>query len=71
MAYDYSKLKGKIIEKCGSQTKFKELMGISHTSINKKLNNKVQFTQEDIEKAIDILELKKEDIPQYFFKLKV
>ena len=71
MAYDYSKLKGKIIEKCGSQTKFKELMGISHTSINKKLNNKVQFTQEDIEKAIEILELDKKDIPLYFFTTKV
>lgn len=71
MAYDYSKLEGKIKEKCGSQLKFQKMMGLSHTSISNKLNNKVQFTQEDIEKAIKILDLKKEEISLYFFKLKV
>ena len=71
MQYDYSKLKGRIKEKCGNQNQFQEKMGLSHTSINKKLNNKVQFTQEDIEKAIEILELDKKDIPLYFFATKV
>lgn len=27
MAYDYSKLNGRIIEKCGTQAKFADLMG--------------------------------------------
>lgn len=71
MIYDYSKLRGKIIEKCGTQTKFQELMKLSHTSISDKLNNKIDFTQEDIEKAIEILNIKRADISIYFFNLKV
>ncbi len=71
MSYDYSKLKGRIVEKCGNQANFTSKMGISHTSMNKKLNNKVQFTQEDIEKAVEILGLEKKDISLYFFTLKV
>lgn len=71
MQYDYSKLKGRIKEKCGNQIQFQEQMGLSHTSINKKLNNKIQFTQKDIEKAIEILDLETKDIPLYFFTPKV
>ena len=71
MAFDYSKLYGKIKEKCETQQKFAKLMGIARTSLNAKLNNNSKFTQSEINKAIEILGLTQNEIPEYFFKTKV
>lgn len=71
MSIDYSKLKGRIVEKCGTQSKFAEMMGLSERSISMKLNNKISFNQVEIKKAIEVLELKECDIEEYFFKTKV
>lgn len=71
MAYDYSKLNGRIIEKCGTRAKFADLMGLSTRTISLKLNNKIKFKQDEIQKAIVILQLDSTDISEYFFNLKV
>lgn len=71
MAYDYAKLNGKIVEKCGTQAVFAERMGLSERTISLKLNNKVAFKQPEIQKALLILGLTESDIQAYFFTLKV
>lgn len=71
MAYDYSKLNGKIIEVCGTQGKFAEMMGLSERTISLKLNNKIMFKQDEITKASEILEISMEEMQRYFFNLKV
>ena len=71
MAYDYAKLNGKIVEKCGTQAVFAERMGLSKRTISLKLNNKVAFKQPEIQKALPILGLTESDIQAYFFTLKV
>lgn len=71
MAYDYSKLNGKIIEKCGTKAKFAEMMGLSKRTISLKLNNKTHFKQPEIQKTLKILDLTIDEIQVYFFTLKV
>ena len=71
--FDYSKLRGRIVEKLGSIKKYAELLGLSDTSIGNKLKLKVPFTQDEILRSTepDVLDIKVNDIPQYFFTKKV
>ena len=71
MAYDYAKLNGRIIEKCGTQAKFAEKMGLSERTVSLKLNNKVAWKQTEMQKAVIILELPANEIQAYFFTMKV
>lgn len=65
--FDYNKLRGRIIEKCGSFGEFSVLMGWSLTTQQRKLSGKISWTQRDIVCACRILELEATDIPAYFF----
>lgn len=71
MAFDYSKLKGKIKEKCNTQSAFALKMGFSNQTLSAKLGNLVDFNQEEIMKALKILELSDKDVTRYFFTPKV
>lgn len=73
MAYDYSKLAGRIVEKFGSRKAFAKAYGISLNSVSKKLNGKMGITKADIEKMSqpDLLDIPAEEIHKYFFKVKV
>ena len=67
MAFDYSRLKGKIVEKFGTQGAFAKALGLSQRALSLKLRGKVFFRQDEIERAINLLCIKKEDIDKYFF----
>jgi len=71
MAFDYSKLRGKIVEKYGNQAKFAAALGVSENTFSLKMNNKVRFTTDDIAVISDMLDIKADDIGGYFFTLKV
>lgn len=71
MLYDYSKLNGRIIEKCGTQAIFAERMGTSERTISLKLNNKVAWKQPEMQKAAKVLDFPETDIQLYFFAMKV
>lgn len=71
MSFNYSKLRGKIIEVCGTQAKFSTELGIGRVSLSKRLNNQLQFSNEEIMRACTILKIDKMDIPEYFFTEKV
>ena len=64
--FDFSKLKGKIKEKLGTQREYAKALGYSEKTISKKLSNQTPFTQKDIEKSIKVLDLESAD--PYFFK---
>ncbi len=71
MSFDYNKLRGKIIEVCGSQLEFAKKMKMSERTLSLKMNGKVFWKQCEICKAIDILKLSNYDITEYFFTPKV
>ena len=69
MAYDYNKLLGRIVEKCGTQSRFAEAMGLSERSVSLKLNGKVGWKQKEIVKACEVLDISTDDLCKYFFAL--
>ena len=71
--YDYSKLRGRIIEKLGNCKKYATILGISDTALYNKLNNKVPFNQDEILKSMskDALDINSSEVCNYFFMQKV
>lgn len=67
MAYDYSKLRGRVVEMCGTLGEFAKRMGLSDRAISLKLNGKSAWTQKNIDKALEVLHLTEKDIRPYFF----
>ena len=70
MAFNYSKLLGRIVEICGTQANFAEAMNLSERTISLKLNNKINWKQSEIEQACSVLQIHYCDIPAYFFATK-
>lgn len=71
MSKDFSKLSGRIVEKFGTQYNFATAIGLSERSLSLKLNNRVGWKDEEMEKAIELLDLDITEIPSYFFTYNV
>ena len=67
MPYGYDKLRGRIVEKYGNQENFAKKIGISSTSLSKKMTGVTGFSQKDINKWSELLDIDKEDYGTYFF----
>ena len=67
MVWDYSKLRGKIKEVCGTQDELAQKIGMGRVSLSKRLNNQLDFEQEEIFKTCDTLGIDYSEIPTYFF----
>lgn len=70
MAFDYNRLRGRIVEKFGTQIIFARKLGVSQRTLSLKLNNKVYFSQDEITKCSDLLEIPSSEIQDYFFEKK-
>lgn len=71
MAYNYSKLNGRIVEVYGTRCAFAKAMSLSERSLSLKLTGKVPFKQPEITLACKLLSISDSDIPAYFFDLEV
>jgi len=71
MDYDYSKLNGKIKEVFGTQTAFAKAMGMGYVTMSLKLNNKSEWSQDEMEAAMDLLHIPRTSVRTYFFTHKV
>ena len=67
MDYKYNKLRGRIIEKYGSQSEFAKAIGLSETSVSNKMQCKSAFDQRDIVKWCEALDIPIEQNGEYFF----
>ena len=55
MEWKYDKLRGKIKEVCGTQDVFAEKLGIGRVSLSQRLNNQLEFSQDEIFKSCEVL----------------
>ena len=67
MAYQYRKLRGRITEICGSQRALAEKVGLSETAVTMKMTGKIGFSQDDILKWAEVLQIEPEEYGSYFF----
>lgn len=67
MAKSYSKLRGRIVEIFGNQRAFAKEIGLSEQSVTSKLNERSDFSQDDIIKWCELLKIEAKDIGDYFF----
>lgn len=65
--YDYSKLKGRVKEKCGTQTDFAHKIGRSSNYISNVFCGRTYFSQKDIACSSVVLEIEPQYIGEYFF----
>jgi hypothetical protein len=71
MAIDYSKLKGRIVEKYATQSNFSKAINLSERTLSLKLNGEIDWKQSEILKAMKLLDISNNEVNQYFFTLKV
>lgn len=63
----FAKLRGRIKEKFGTESRFAEALGVSLISVSKKLTGRAGFSKKDIEKWCAALDIPVEKIGDYFF----
>lgn len=66
--YQYRKLKGKIVEKYGTQKAFADALDISENSLSLKLNGKTGFSQKDIIKWSLLLDIDQAEYQSFYFE---
>ena len=71
VVFDFSRLRGKIIERFGTRQSFADAIGITPTTIGCKLDGERTWTQDEIVTACDLLGIAYTDIPSYFFVRRV
>lgn len=71
VTFNYSKLKGRIIEKYRTQGEFAKAVKMSDRSMSLKLNNGIGLSQNDIVLWCQLLDISSSEIPVYFFTEKV
>lgn len=71
VVFDYRKLRGRIVEKYGTQSNFAKVNNISDRSMSLKLNNGIGLSQKEIVSWCNQLDIPISDIPAYFFARKV
>ena len=68
--FDYRELRGLIRSKFGTQENYAKAIGISNTSLQERLSNKVPFKQTEIIMTKQLLGVSAEKMDEIFFTLK-
>lgn len=70
MAMDYSRLRGRIREKVGTEGALALAIGRSHSFLSAALNGRTEFEQTDIWAICEMLDIPQTEVGDYFFKQK-
>lgn len=65
--YDYSELLGDIKRVFGAQSAFAKAMGMAESTLSLKLNNKAEWSQEEMFLAVCLLKADVSKVRPYFF----
>ena len=71
MVFDFSRLRGRIVEKYGTCDNFAAAAGHSKVWLSSRLNNTVQWRAAEMRAAAELLGIPFEEIPAYFLTPKV
>lgn len=64
--FNYSKLRGRIREIYGTETKLAADMGMDRMALSVRLNNKREFSQTEMLKICDLLKININNVADYF-----
>ena len=69
MKFDFSKLRGRIVEKFGTRANFAAAAGYTKSQLSARLNNKVDFGLSEVYELCtpELLDISVADVPVYFF----
>lgn len=70
MQYDYHKLRGRIVEKFETLSKFADALGVHLTVISNKLNGNRDITKSDILAWSKLLDIKPSEYGEFFLSQK-
>ena len=65
--FNYGILKSRIIQVYGSQKEFAKALRINESTLSKKMNGVSFFDQNEIDSAVSLLGIPREEIVKYFF----
>lgn len=70
MEFNFSKLRGRIVERFGSASAFAKVAGFTDPALSARLNNKTPWSCDEIHAVCvpEILDIPPEEIHVYFFK---
>ena len=63
----HGKLNGRIVERYGTKQRFARCLGITPTTLGRKLNGKAQWKPKEIARICELLTIGKNEIGEYFF----
>ena len=69
--FNYSKLRGRIREKYGTEANFADALGIGRVSLSKRLNNLLDFSRIEMLRSCELLDVSSQELPEYFFTKEV
>lgn len=69
MEFTYAELRGRIRARFSTQAAFAEAIGVSESSLSKKLNGQSEWDAGEMRRACDVLDIPVAEIPSYFFTL--
>lgn len=69
--FDYSKLRGRIVEKYGTLGAFAQVAGITEVALSRKMNNKMSITRDDMIRWSELLDISLDDYGVFYFVRKL